>query len=500
MSIATTVADTTSASQTAASIASSYDDLPYTSVAFAQTHPAHLHALAHMMGLPAVLLDNARILELGCAAGGNLWPLAYRYPQASVVGIDLSPKQIADGQRVAAALGISNLQLIAGSIADIDDSWGKFDYIIAHGVYSWVPTDVQAAVLRVCANNLSATGVAYVSYNTYPGWKGREIVREAMLFRAQHRGGDVQNRVSMGLGMVDFLAEHANTPWVKQSNMELQITFKTASNSYIAHEFLELFNAPCYFHEFMARANSAGLNYLCESEVATIYANNIAADVRQDLIAECGGSQVVLEQYMDFLNNRGFRQTLLVGAQRKPNYNTPPAAWQSLHYACKLPPAAAAPEKSYTTASGATLTPAKDWEHAVIAALNQAYPATLSFNQLKLVAQQDDAAVASFCSLLVQQLGLNPSSNPVVLAAKPSSAAPLAEAYVLACAKLGEQLGSMAGAPAGQLTNMRHTPLQFDPAFLPLIAQLDGTRPWADVHNPEGLDVQLLYTHGLMLQ
>ena len=482
---------------TAAHIASSYDATPYTSVAFALTNPAHLHALAHMMSLPTAPLASARVLELGCASGGNLLPLAYRNPGASFVGIDLSPRQIADGQRTALELGVSNLQLVAGSIANIDDSWGKFDYIIAHGVYSWLPPDVQAAVLRVCVNNLSANGVAYVSYNTYPGWKSREMVREAMLFRAQHRGGDVADRLDLGLGMVDFLAAHAASPWVKQSHAELQTTFKTANRSYITHEFLELYNAPCYFHEFMARAAVAGLNYMCDAQVANIYANNIPPAVRQDLINECGGSQVVLEQYMDFLNNRSFRQTLLVGAHRKPNYNTPADAWQSLHYACRLPQSVAANDaaKSYTTPTGATLTPASDWEHTVIAALSQAYPATLSFNELKGAARQDDAAVAAFCATLVQQLGILPSSTPIVLAAMPSNAPPQAEAYALACARLGD----VQGFRAGHLTTVHHTPIELDAAYLALLAQLDGTRRWADVHNPDGLDVQVLYVRGLML-
>ena len=491
---------------TAAHIASSYDATPYTSVAFALTNPAHLHALAHMMSLPTAPLASARVLELGCASGGNLLPLAYRNPGASFVGIDLSPRQIADGQRTALELGVSNLQLVAGSIANIDDSWGEFDYIIVHGVYSWLPPDVQAAVLRVCVNNLSANGVAYVSYNTYPGWKSREMVREAMLFRAQHRGGDVADRLNLGLGMVDFLAAHATSPWVKQSHAELQTTFKTADRSYITHEFLELYNAPCYFHEFMTRCNAAGLTYLCDSEVVSIYAINIPVAVRQDLINECGGSQVVLEQYMDFLNNRSFRQTLLVGAHRQPNYNTPPAAWQSLHYACQLPPVDSTDgaASSYTAPVGAIFTPAHAWEHAAVQALNQAYPGSLGFNELLQAAKAVDAAVthaavAVFCALLVQQLGIAPSSTPMVLAARPSDALPQAEAYVLACARPGDVQGGVQGFQSGHLTTARHTPIELDAAYLALLAQLDGTRRWADVHNPDGLDVQVLYARGLML-
>jgi 2-polyprenyl-3-methyl-5-hydroxy-6-metoxy-1,4-benzoquinol methylase len=118
-----------------------------------------------------------------CAAGGNLIPFAARHPEASALGVDLSTVQVSQGVAAIAHAGLSNVQLRAFNIADIDASFGQFDYIVCHGVYSWVPGPVQDAILRICSENLAPNGVAYVSYNVYPGWKSREIVRDAMILR-----------------------------------------------------------------------------------------------------------------------------------------------------------------------------------------------------------------------------------------------------------------------------------------------------------------------------
>ncbi|WZB65611.1 class I SAM-dependent methyltransferase [Achromobacter xylosoxidans] len=125
-------------------------------------------------------LAGARVLELACAAGGNLIPFAVAHPNAQVIGIDLSPEQVNAGREVVEKLGLRNLDLRALSITDIDDSLGKFDYIICHGVFSWVPPVVREAILRVCRDNLAPEGIAFISYNVYPGWKTSDILRDAM--------------------------------------------------------------------------------------------------------------------------------------------------------------------------------------------------------------------------------------------------------------------------------------------------------------------------------
>ena len=148
----------------ASGIAQHYDDVPYTSKPFPQSQPPRLAALAKLFGLTPPDVAHARVLELGCASGGNLIPLAAAFPDAEFLGLDLSPKQIADGTARIARSGLTNIRLIQQSIADVTRGLGQFDYIICHGVYSWVPADVRDSILRVTHDNLSENGVALANF------------------------------------------------------------------------------------------------------------------------------------------------------------------------------------------------------------------------------------------------------------------------------------------------------------------------------------------------
>jgi len=114
-----------------------YDLLPYQSKPFAQSQPAKLGAIAKLFALDAAPMENARVLELGCASGGNIIPHAVRYPNAKFVGVDLARTQVAAGRARIAKLGLSNIEILCQSFTEIDDTLGSFDYIICHGVYSW---------------------------------------------------------------------------------------------------------------------------------------------------------------------------------------------------------------------------------------------------------------------------------------------------------------------------------------------------------------------------
>lgn len=316
-------------------LSSYYDTVPYDSHPFPQTAPEHLEALAFLFGLDAPAPAKSRVLELGCAAGGNVIPLAARHPDASVLGVDLSSVQVAQGVKAVEQAQLKNIELRAANIADIDASFGKFDYIICHGVYSWVPGPVQDAILRVCSENLAPNGVAYVSYNVYPGWKAREIVRDAMILRGGPRDTP-EEKLAYARGMLEFLEESARQDSVLKKTLEESMPIVRGGNSsYLLHEFLEPCNAPCYFKEFLARAEGHGLAYLCEAEPSTMFAQNYGEKVRDPLMRECGDSQVMMEQYLDFLVNRTFRQTLLVKKERASEirYRLDPARIKEMEFA-----------------------------------------------------------------------------------------------------------------------------------------------------------------------
>src|SRR5215470_8602666 len=141
----------------------SYDEVPYDHLAFAQTHPDRLATTARVFGLTPPPVDTCRVLDLGCGSGGNLIPMAFHLPHATFVGIDLSRRQIERGQQILHDLGITNATLAHQSILDVTTEWGRFDYILCHGVFSWVEPHVQDAILRIAHENLTAAGVAYVS-------------------------------------------------------------------------------------------------------------------------------------------------------------------------------------------------------------------------------------------------------------------------------------------------------------------------------------------------
>ncbi|WP_341667008.1 class I SAM-dependent methyltransferase [Alcaligenes sp. SDU_A2] len=298
-------------------IADAYDKRPYTSNPFSYTAPAHLRAAAFLYGIQTVPLRHARVLELGCAAGGNLIPFAALYPQAQAVGVDLSSVQIEQGQALLRHMGLENVQLHAMSISDITPEFGQFDYIIVHGVFSWVPPEVRQDILRVCRENLSPEGLAYISYNTYPGWKAGEIVRDAMLLHSHF--ADEDQKVESAKAMLTLLSDGlAAGNSLRPSLLSAVQQLKAHTDYYIAHEYLETFNNPCYFVEFADAAQQAGLIHVGDSEPrlesSHLYGRNV--QLNHSLIA-FGRNRLMRQQYLDFAVGRNFRKSMLVHAGRE---------------------------------------------------------------------------------------------------------------------------------------------------------------------------------------
>lgn len=303
----------TKASDLVSHISSAYDDLPYVSKSFSQTHPSSLKAVCSLFNFETPDVETANILEIGCSFGGNIIPIAQQLPKAKVLGLDLSEKQILVGKDAIKAMGLKNIKLKHQDITTYKVPAKKFDYIICHGVYSWVPAQVKEAIFQVIADGLSDNGVAIVSYNTYPGWKISEVYRDSMLYRSQPVD-NVREKIKYGFGMLDFLK--ANLP--KESPWGVAIEqhydhIRQADMSYLAHEYFEVVNDPCYFHQFMGSAESKGLNFVAEADFQNHFFAPVPLDdeAYQALKRESGGDPIKLEQLSDFLSNRKFRQTIL---------------------------------------------------------------------------------------------------------------------------------------------------------------------------------------------
>lgn len=283
--------------------ASSYDELPYEDYCFPRTHPEHLFAVSALHGRAAPRFDTGRVLEIGCARGGNLLPMAIDLPEATFVGVDLSARQIAEAEHRRAALGLSNVTFRHRSVTELDAADGTFDYVVCHGVYSWVPAVARAAILRVCRERLRPGGVAYVSFNTLPGWHHLQTLREFVL-RHVPADAPARRRLALARQCLAVLAEAARgerTPYGAWLRDELA-NVAAADDGYVFHEYLEADNMAFYLSDFVAAARSHGLAWLGD------------ADLRLGGAAArwAGGDPVALAQSVDFAVGRRFRAALLV--------------------------------------------------------------------------------------------------------------------------------------------------------------------------------------------
>jgi methyltransferase-like protein len=270
------------------------------------------------MGLDAAPPERCRMLELGCASGGNLFPMAYTLPESEFVGIDISEVQIDEGLESLQELALDNVTLKQMDILDVDGDMGQFDYIVAHGIFSWVPHEVQEKLLEICRENLAANGVAFVSYNVYPGWHMMGIIRGLMRYHTRD-DADPRQRATRAREIIDFFAQASESEgsayggFLRMYAELLRNGPKgnsEAGNSFLLHDEMEDFNQPYYFYEFAERAAEHGLQYLGEAEFRKMMTSNFPPEVTQTLAQHCK-SVIDLEQYMDFLRNRTLRQTLL---------------------------------------------------------------------------------------------------------------------------------------------------------------------------------------------
>lgn len=295
-------------------IKNSYDDLMYESGAFSQTAINNLEARARLMGLQPAPAANAKVLELGCSMGGNIITQALYYPDAEFVGIDLSGRQVAQGNAIIEKMGLENVRLEEKDILTVDESFGKFDYIIVHGIWSWVPDAVKDKIFSICRNNLTEHGIAYISYNVYPGWKRQEQLREIMYFA----GRDVleeplEARTRKGLDALKALAEILENDKGLGGSGKLPAIQKILNQNtyYVAHEYMEIFNDPIYVNGFIEWANRHRLAYIGDTDLHVSFVSWMAEHTRERILSLAGGDYIAKEFYSDILSDRQFRRSLL---------------------------------------------------------------------------------------------------------------------------------------------------------------------------------------------
>lgn len=297
-----------------------YSELGYKSMPFPYTTPATLEAYAALVGISAPNPKTARVLELGATYGGNIISQALFNPDATFVGIELSQEQVEKGNEVIANAGLTNVSLIQSDIASIGSEIGTFDYIIAHGLYSWVDDGVKDALLRLIDEHLAEDGIAYISYNTYPGWHTMDEVRQLMMFsnrdKAQFNHKEkVLHGKTIGSIVGSQILKYDN---LKERNSKFLGALRSVMQKdeyYVGHDHLEPNNDPVYFYQFNDHLEAHNLAYLCDADLTLSMVRSFDADIADTLDKLALNDHVAQEQYLDFMLDTTFRKSIICKAK-----------------------------------------------------------------------------------------------------------------------------------------------------------------------------------------
>ncbi len=299
-----------------------YDEFPYRSLPIEWTAPERLALASLLHGGPRQPLNSYRVLELGCGDGANLLPMAYYRRHAAFVGVDGARSQIKIANSGKSKLELSNIEFIHADFLTADLQLdGEFDYIIAHGIFSWVPHDVRDALLQLCAKRLRRGGLLYLNYNTNPGWNVRGMVREFLLAQtaaASNLPIRARQAQEVAANVVSSLtvSEH---PYSQLITNEFQFVCDNHV-SYVAHEYLAAENHPYWRSEFMALAGHHRLEYVADADF-----NYSSGQIPDDVVPQLVEQQITgrtLDDTVDLLCYRQLHTPILT---RSPFTRRPPS-------------------------------------------------------------------------------------------------------------------------------------------------------------------------------
>ena len=465
---------------------SSYDLVPYESYPFAHLHPARIAATAQLRGMKPPPVATARVLDLGCGAGGHVIALAGFYPQMQLIGVDLAAGQIERGNQRIRDLGLSNVRLYAADLSqglppsalEAAQAFGsEFDYIVCQGVYYVVPDNVRSAIWRLLRKHLAPEGIAHLSFNTYPGWKQREVAQDFAQFHVQAfpqaSGAQHEQAARDGLSQMAKLAPKQNEGITAGYGLSLQAEAQAAAKAIpglLFHEFLSGDNRPLYFNQMLGAAQQAGLTYLSEATLPDAWPGRLDA-AAAPLIAAADGDALRLEQYIDFATARTYRNSLWIApeaAAKLPSalHTWPAERLHGLHIATDLQIGSAAASASagqvaFICASGVAFSVGQEHAAALQALVRKPTGPHWVLSDALIHSQPSSAALLNECVLRGL---LNAWSDPPHLCAglKPLQASDWLR-------------NDASRTDSTHLTTCWHHPVALSPADLKLLAQLDGS-------------------------
>ena len=433
-----------------------YDEILYPSLPRPQSHPARVAALAAIAGMTLPPVGRWRVLEIGCGDACNLLPLAFEYPEGRFTGVDRAALPLARGRDMAAKLGVTNLELYEADLLEWQPD-DEFDYIIAHGFYSWVPFEIRDRLLALCAATLSPGGLAYVSYNVLPGSHLRRYAWDFLKFHTR-RAESPRVRIDRAHELARlFAARPADEPGRAAIRKEMENVLERGAEA-IFHDDLSAINDPVYLMDFAGHAGRHGLQYLGDAEPVRDDVRDLPLPVEDWMEAR---------QYLDFLDCRKFRESILCRKEIALSRTLSLDRFQALAAASRVKPAEPQPDgaQRFELSQGRSLTTNHPLVKAVLCFLASRWPGSVAVAGLPLGGYRPEDA-ADMLMRLVEAAAIELWQQP------PRVATAVGERPVASpLARFQLSLGLT------MVTNQRHQSIDLpDPAARALVMLLDGTR------------------------
>jgi len=288
-------------------------DVTYTHPFYAFLAPAWLDYVAVLNGVtPPDRRGGFSWCDLGCGFGVTAVGLAATHGNGRFGGIDMNAGHIDDAQCLARDAAVENATFLATDIATADREAESFDYIVAHGVYTWVGPQTQAELCRFIDHHLKPGGLVYVSYNALPGCQ-RDLAFQRLLYAfADTAPGDSIERVKAALeGVREPLG--AGVPTLKDSRSLAQIVESPGryAPSYLVHEYLVGSWRPVWVTEVRAAMAAIGLSPVGS---ATIVENHDSFVLGRAARATLGRieDEDIRELTRDFFISQEFRRDVFI--------------------------------------------------------------------------------------------------------------------------------------------------------------------------------------------
>ena len=436
-----------------------YDEVRYSNYPYAQTHPDRLATIAALHGLRPPDPAHARVLEIGCGAGGNLMAMAVATPGIRALGVDLAGEVIAEATQVVAAVGIDNLELRQGDVMELTGGeLGEFDYVIAHGVYAWIPEPARDALLAAVHSHLAADGLGYISYNAHPGGYLRRVLREAGQWFARD-AEEPAEQAERAQELYRFMLENragTNDWWGALLESQLP-PFASGPIYRLVHDDLSPHWRPVWFTEFAEHAARHRLAYVGEGDLGSLLPERIPGTVDPALRELVGPERIAYEQSVDILRCAFFRQSIVCRDGLAPAAAPVPDSLRNLHFSVRTgSDDAAAPEGLLGSA---------------VALLRSRRPDTVPFAELRAAAGAEPDELARVLLEGFEAELVMPHSTPLRTAAVGEIERPAASRLARHQARQDTRVTSLAYV----------TVHMEEPAARLLITLLDGTRDRAAI-------------------